>query len=566
MYKFLNDNKTYDRFYYVETKTFQPTEIPELESIHPRDLKLFSNDIFDIVDHNKIKIVHSNIRSNKYNAGILDLTSTHGKHKNKFLYLCKPDDKRIPFFLIPFEIKPSFDKSVQKIYITFEFTNWNNTTLPTGRVTQNLGDNRVLHHFYEYILYCKSLNISIQSFTKDVVKRLKQNSDKNIISQIQQKYNLDTIHANDEFVFTIDPVNSVDFDDAISYNKDKNTINIYITNVAIVLDHLDLWKSFTNRICSIYLPDKKRSMLPSLLSECLCSLNENKYKLCYVMTLYFDEKDNSLLDHFDLAVKTVYISKNYTYHEENKLEKRKDYRRMIELMRCKSSKDLIGKLMLKFNQNIALQMGEKREGIYRCIYDVHHETKDKPTDFPSEIYDHIQYIRGQASSYSLFKEDLYNTSIYGKNGIYLQVTSPIRRLVDLLNNIALLHFMDLHSFKNDALIFYKDWISDEKLDFINTSSRAVRKIQSKCQIYHTYEINRARNQTIEYIGYLFDKIKKEGDGKYQYMVYLPDLNLTSYITLQNDLENYSKHIFSIYIFMSEENEKRKIKLQICFNS
>ena len=102
--------------------------------------------------------------------------------------------------------------------------------------------------------------------------------------------------------------------------------------------------------------------------------------------------------------------------------------------------------------------------------------------------------------------------------------------------------MDLHSFKNDALIFYKDWISDEKLDFINTSSRAVRKIQSKCQIYHTYEINRAQNQTIEYIGYLFDKIKKEGDGKYQYMVYLPDLNLTSYITLQNDLENYSKHI------------------------
>ena len=53
------------------------------------------------------------------------------------------------------------------------------------------------------------------------------------------------------------------------------------------------------------------------------SLNENKYKLCYVMTLYFDEKDNSLLDHFDLAVKTVYISKNYTYHEENKLEKEK---------------------------------------------------------------------------------------------------------------------------------------------------------------------------------------------------------------------------------------------------
>ena len=48
------------------------------------------------------------------------------------------------------------------------------------------------------------------------------------------------------------------------------------------------------------------------------------------------------------------------------------------------------------------------------------------------------------------------------------------------------------------------------------------------------------------------------------MVYLPEIQLTSYITLLEDLPNYSKHNFNLFVFMSEENEKKKIKLQICY--
>ena len=59
----------------------------------------------------------------------------------------------------------------------------------------------------------------------------------------------------------------------------------------------------------------------------------------------------------------------------------------------------------------------------------------------------------------------------------------------------------------------------------------------------------------KYEGYLFDKILK-GDGKYQYMVYLPKLQLTTYVTLCEELENYSKHYFSIYIFMNEINTRK----------
>ena len=49
------------------------------------------------------------------------------------------------------------------------------------------------------------------------------------------------------------------------------------------------------------------------------------------------------------------------------------------------------------------------------------------------------------------------------------------------------------------------------------------------------------------------------------MVYLPQLQLTTSVTLFEELDNYSKHKFSIYIFMNEINDKKKIKLQICYN-
>ena len=70
------------------------------------------------------------------------------------------------------------------------------------------------------------------------------------------------------------------------------------------------------------------------------------------------------------------------------------------------------------------------------------------------------------------------------------------------------------------------------------------------------------NKDVFYEGYIYDKIVKEGDGKFQYMVYLPEISLASYITMVHEFENYTKHFFKLYVFLSEENDKKKIKLQI----
>ena len=290
--------------------------------------------------NSQFKIHHSNFRSNKYNAGILDLTVSHGRKNKKMLYLCKPDDKRIPFFLIPYNIPYNFDKSIKKLYVTFEFDYWNEEDKrPYGKITQNLGPINILNNFYEYILYCKSLNISIQNFTKDVKQKLTKETNETIINNITKKYNLNIITKKDEFVFSIDSKNSLDYDDAISYNFKEHKISIYITNVALIMDYLNLWNSFSKRISSIYLPDKKRSMLPNILSDCLCSLKEKQNKICFVLDIFYDE--NNQIINQNIKIAQVYISKNYNYENSECYENNKYFKKIVNILNLKNQKILL---------------------------------------------------------------------------------------------------------------------------------------------------------------------------------------------------------------------------------
>ena len=82
MYKVLCYDNKYENYQYVETKTFQRIDTI---TANPKTLKLFANDIFDYDDTTQqSKLVHSNFKSNTMIPGILDLTMTHGKQKNKF--------------------------------------------------------------------------------------------------------------------------------------------------------------------------------------------------------------------------------------------------------------------------------------------------------------------------------------------------------------------------------------------------------------------------------------------------------------------------------------------------
>ena len=59
-------------------------------------------------------------------------------------------------------------------------------------------------------------------------------------------------------------------------------------------------------------------------------------------------------------------------------------------------------------------------------------------------------------------------------------------------------------FTDPAYKFYAKWIS--KLDYINTTMRSIRKVQSDCNILSYFEDETNLEKT--YTGYLFDKVKE----------------------------------------------------------
>lgn len=562
MYKVLLKDNQYEKYEYVETKTFS-----KVESISktPLELKLFSNDVFDYDEKTGDHIlIHSNVTSNTMIPGILDLSMTHGKEKNKFLYLCKPDDKRIPFFLIPYVIPPTFDKSLKKIFITFQFKHWHeNEKRPYGVMTQNIGNINDLSCFYEYALYCKTLNISIQTFTKEAKKKLQDKSNEDIIQKVTTQYGMEERTKKDYFIFTLDPSESNDFDDALSYHPTEHKISIYISNVALIIDALDLWDSFSKRISTIYLPDRKRPMLPTMLVNCLCSLKEKENKLCYVLDIFYDEKNKIIKQ--KLGVCKAFISKNYDYNNACFSKNNPYFQKICEILQIKNPKQIVTRLMLHFNYYVACELSKYKKGVFKTLFQEKDDTVSQK--IPTEVHNHICIIKTNASTYCSYHENMkYTSIIHKKIDIYTQATSPIRRLVDLLNNIVLMEVIGTIPISQSGKGFYHNWTQPDEIEFINISSRAIRKIQSKCRIYQQYQKNKEQGRDMLYYGYVFDKILKEGDKKYQYMVYIQELNLTTYITLLQDLEEYSSHMFALYIFMNEENDKKKIKLQLCYEN
>jgi exoribonuclease R len=230
-------------------------------------------------------------RQNKMKEGKTYTKKHSDMAGGKLLYKCIPDDMRLPSFLVPYEIKNmGFSKVFKNLYVTIVFDQWEDKH-PRAKLDNVIGPVDVLDNFYEYQLYCKSLNASIQKFQKDTSKALESKCHDGIIDIVKQKYPSVEDRTDQKMwhIITIDPPKSVDFDDGFSIIELENGIqqlSIYISNVTIWMDVLNLWDSFSRRISTIYLPDKKRPMLPTILSDCLCSLQENVTRIAFVMDIF----------------------------------------------------------------------------------------------------------------------------------------------------------------------------------------------------------------------------------------------------------------------------------------
>ena len=529
--------------------------------IDPIKFKLFNHDVFSVNDEN-ISILHSVVRQIPSIQGVLVLSNnkTYGKaSKNKLFYRCIPDDRRLPEFLIPYRIKFEFNKKVDNKYIIFKYKNWDNKH-PIGTILQVIGPVSNLSSFYEYQLYCKSLYASIQQFTKDAMKALRDRSSDFYIEKIQERYNLE--NRQHWKVYSIDPKNSRDLDDAFSIKKESDEIilSIYISNVSLWLDIMNLWGSFSQRIATIYLPDRKRPMLPTILSDALCSLLEKNIRFAFTLDLTIK---NGIIINTGFKNTSVVLKKNHVYGSRE-LKKCKEYNLLIETIKkmndipgqqyvgsIKDSHDIIAYIMVLMNYTAGKKLEKYKTGIFRSI-----KLKEKH-NFPEKLPENVlKFVKGWNSSGGKYvRIDQYRTHELLKMDSYVHITSPIRRLIDLLNMLELQDKLGLFKYNERSRQFYNVWFS--KLEYINATMRSIRKIQNDCSLLAKC----IKEENPIYDGFLFDKIERN-DGLFQYMVYLPDIKMVNRLVCRGEYKNYSKHAFKIYIFLDEDKLKQKIRIDI----
>lgn len=567
LYKIHVNDRAYSGWSFYDILNYQVNSL----DVDPVKFKLFSNDVFSLDDSGIVKIEHSSVRVVGSIPGVLVLKSnkTYGRKNGKLLYKCIPDDMRLPSFLIPYEMKNvGFSKVFMNMYVTFSYTEWNEKH-PHGVLNQVIGSVDVLDNFYEYQLYCKSLNASIQKFTKDTSKALKSKSHDAFIENISKKYPSieDRTNQSEWKIFTIDPLCSADYDDAFSIKdigEGRHHLSIYIANVTIWMDVLNLWESFSRRISTIYLPDRKRPMLPTILSDCLCSLQQNNTRIAFVMDIIIEEDEIKTIEYRNCMIR---VSKNYTY-EEPKLLENPDYNYLFDITKrlsrkfkyitnVKNSHDLVCYLMILMNYNCAKELMKSKNGIFRST--IMKKEITIPEHVPEDVSKHIKIWNSASGQYIDGSEiDVDTRHEILEVDAYIHITSPIRRLVDLLNIIKFQQNKNMVSLSENANKFYKNWINE--LEYINVTMRAIRKVQCDCSLLDLCTNNPEVMKKI-YNGYAFDKIQRN-DGLYQYIVYLPELKLASRITLREKIENYQKCNFKLFLFFDEDNFKKKIRLQM----
>jgi exoribonuclease R len=503
----------------------------DLPHLIPSKHKLFHDDIIGFED-NVVTVIQSPLKT-KILAGVLILGKTYGRFGKRLLYKCIPDNKSLPVFLVPYNVDVGFSKVIKNKYIVFRFTRWSEDH-PHGEITETLGDVDSLDAFNEYQLHRRGLHLSLTPFAKAARNLLKDG-----IQKILTTTNIEDLRSINH-IFTIDPANCTDFDDAFSASEENGiaTVNVYIANVFVWLETYSLWEHMTDRVSTIYLPDKKRPMLPPILSDDLCSLKEGADRFAFMMSVQYDMRSLKQIGEPVFKNVLVHISKNYEY-EDKKLEKNPAYKVLRTLAKTEDSHDVVAFWMIQMNAMSGEYLKQRSKGIFR--------TSTAPKETSPTVSQAMLHWLGNHSSSAIYSTVSAPHTQLGVNS-YVHITSPIRRLVDILNQIQM-----NTEISESCQAFLDKWV--QKLNDINHATKEIRKTQTDCELLS--KTNFSENN--EYSGILFDRTLVS--GKYEYAVYIEELKMFSRIKMEECVENYTKSQFRIFVFEDEDRLCKKIQLR-----
>jgi hypothetical protein len=546
----------------------------------PSSMKMFNGDIIRNPQSFTPSISNSRVRDSPYIPGVLVLkgNKTYGRtlNKKKLLYMCVPRDPLLPEFIIPYEIKINFSKLYINKYILFKFDSWTEKH-PMGIIVDNIGDVSHLPNFYEYELYARSLhsqNKKIAEKTRILLNAPSKHVE--MIDDILKNEDFDVTNRIDTHrVITIDPSGSSDFDDGLSIRTLDNgriSISIYIANVYVWVETLKLWHLFGERTSTVYMPDYKRPMLPAIMSEELCSLKKNNRRFAMVLDINMSENGDDIKFE-SLRSVMIQVSENYSY-DDPKLLNDVSYKMLLKMTSLIDStiidsRDVVAHWMITMNKYCAEFMHLHKLGIFRIsssrkkmsVCDVAISTT--PLEMSLDEKNNIRnWKSGISGDYVAYSEDssLINNEMGGV--IYAHTSSPIRRIVDLINQTIMMRLVHKKS-SIDSDMFVELWMS--RIDMICRNGHSISSLSRICNLLHlchrkeqtTSLLNGVPEETYEGIW-----LSPETPDDFRW-VYLRKLKITCRAKFNNEYNNPIHPeigLFRIVWFSCESGAYKKVRV------
>jgi len=309
----------------------------------------------------------------------------------------------------------------------------------------------------------------------------------------------------------------------------------------------------------------------------LCSLLSKYTRYAFTMDIYISNTTFEIREIKYLNTK-VRLYKNYVY-EAAGLLKDENYKLLYGMVKDGLSKtkkyaymenicdshDLVQYLMIFMNYHCAKELLGKKNGIFRAVSKRSMDDEKIPS-LPQGVLNIITMIKSYSGKYVDITKAGHSSEIIAHEMMnmdaYVHITSPIRRLVDLLNMIQIQQNMGLLQLSPEAYTFYENWCL--KIEDINKDTKSIKKIHADCNLLYVCD-NKPELMDQIHKGYAFSKKEvtyENSEYKYEYLVYLPDMNITNRIFSNDDDLLYCARNYKLYLFNDEEKFKKKIRLQL----
>jgi exoribonuclease R len=555
--------------------------------------------------------------------GVLKLNKTYGSHpkqsnKHYYKFISSSFDINLQC-LVPYEIKHiGFSKIIDDLYVCVELTNNLQNNIPIANIIETFGKVTDIESYAKYRIASKQIVHTPNKQLHQTITHFIKSSITTVDNLIL--FNDSLIDRTHECVISIDNVGTKAIDDAFSFTQiDEQTVklSIYITNVTEIINMFNVWDKI-NEIFevteNVYMEVIKKNMLPPLLGDDICSLIKNKIKCCLVFDFIIN-KDTGEIMLFEIFNSKVIIANNYVYNDidhlfnENKTmlninsNNNSNNNKIINLYLLKTvlnnvmqkehinieelqnAKDIVQSMMILTNKYVGNRLKNIGKGILKRTEKIENSIERLKIKEITMLFDYCsQYVKIEADidekeneetieekENNKYKHEIMNVLEYG------QITSPIRRIVDLVNQTTINMFgLDGGAFDSNfpkfrdnyakIITFIDKWLN--LTEHINKNSKNIKKIQNDCKLISMFYQNpQIQNHTFMAIN-LGKSLSNHNIFQYslanKFNIYIPDLKFYGSITLSNE-DNASAlfSIFHVQIFLAntENNLKKKLKIK-----